>query len=112
MRATKKHLIAAAVAAVGVLLAAPALGAGGSDPSRQPPPGAPARHVTTVAPVPQQPAAGAPAVKPTQHFQRVPQQPVNLHPQKGTGIRLGVQLRHSKHDLGVKGLEPTKDLGR
>ena len=112
MRATKKHGLAGAAVALAVLLAAPALGAGGSGPGGQPPPGAPARHVTTVAPVPAQPAAGAPAMKPTQHFQRVPQQPVNLHPQTSTGLRLGAELRHSKHDLGVQGLKPTRDGGR
>jgi hypothetical protein len=93
MRATKTHGIAAAAVVLGVLLAGPALGAGGSDPSRQPPPGAPARHVTTVAPVPQQPPAGAAGVTPTRHFQRVPQQPANLHPQKA-----GPSTQRSNHE--------------
>ena len=112
MRATRTHGIAAAATALGVLLAAPALGAGGGPDPGQPPPGAPARHVTTIAPVPQQPPAGASGMTPTQHFQRVPQQPVNLHPQKRTGFRAGAELRHSKQDLGVKGVPPTRDLGR
>jgi hypothetical protein len=112
MGTTTKHGLAGAAVALAVLLAAPALGVGTSHPSAQPPPGAPAQRVTSVAAVPKQPAANAPARTPTGHFAAVPGQPVNLHPQKSTGFKAGAHLRHSKHDKGVKGLKPTKDRGQ
>jgi hypothetical protein len=112
MRANKMHGIAGAAAALAVLLAVPAIGAATSHTSGQPRPGAAAQKVTSVASVPKQPAADAPAKTPTRHFATVPRQPVNLSPQKSTGFKAGAQLRHSKHDKGVKGLRPTRDHGQ
>lgn len=109
-----KHGIAAGATVLAVVIAAPAIGAAsGSDKSGQPPPGAKGAVATShFAPVPKQPPAGTRGTVAKGHFAPVPKQPLNRHPQKSTGIKLGKQLRHSKHDNGVKGLRPTKDHGK
>ena len=114
MQLTVKHSIAAGATVLAVLIAAPAIGAAsGSDRSGQPPAGTKGTVATShFAPVPKQPAAKTPGHVAKGHFAPVPKQPVNRHPQKATGTKLGKQLRHSKHDQGVKGLRPTKDHGK
>ncbi|KAA1419468.1 hypothetical protein F0U44_13645 [Nocardioides humilatus] len=114
MQVTLKHSIAAGATVLAVLIAAPAIGAAsGSDPSGQPPPGTKGTVATShFAPTPKQPPAGIKGHVAKGHFAPTPKQPVNKHPQKSTGIKLGKQLRHSKHDKGVKGLRPTKDHGK
>lgn len=113
MQTRYKQGLAAGVAALGLLVAAPALGvAGGSDRSGQPPAGAKGSIATShFAPVPKQPSASTNGTVAKGRFATVPQQPVNRHPQKASGIKLGKQLRHSKHDKGAKGLKATRDHG-
>jgi hypothetical protein len=112
MQTRHKRGLAAGAAVLAVLVAAPAIGAvNGSDRSGQPPAGAKNTVATHIAPVPKQPPADARAQVAKGHFAPVPKQPVNRHPQRSTGFKAGAQLRHSKHDKGVKGLRPTKDHG-
>lgn len=114
MQRAHKHSIAAGATVLALLIAAPAIGAAsGSDKSGQPPPGVKGAVATShFAPVPKQPAAKTTGHVAKGHFAPVPRQPVNRHPHKSTGFKAGKQLRHSKHDQGVKGLRPTKDHGR
>jgi hypothetical protein len=113
MKATYKQGLAAGAAVLGLLIAAPAIGAAGSDRSGQPPPGAKGSVATShFAPVPKQPPASTRGQVARSHFAPVPRQPVNRHPVKSSGFKAGLQLRHSKHDQGVKGLRPTKDHGK
>jgi len=114
MLANRKHGLAAGAAVLAVLIAAPAIGAAGSDgKGAQPPAGTKGSVATShFAPVPKQPAASTKGQVAKGHFAPVPRQPVNRHPQKSTGFKAGKQLRHSKHDQGVKGLRPTKDHGK
>jgi hypothetical protein len=113
MQTRHKHGLAAGAAVLALLISAPAIGAvGGSDRSGQPPAGA--KGVVAkghFAPVPKQPSAKAPAQKVIK-VARVPKQPVNRHPVHSTGFKAGAQLRHSKHDKGVKGLKATRDRGK
>ena len=109
MQARRKHGLAAGAVVLAVFVAAPAIGAGASDPPVQPPPGT-VTHTTNAARVPAQPAKGT--VTHTVKAAPVPKQPVNRNPQKSTGFKAGAQLRHSKGDKGVKGLRPTKDHGK
>ena len=112
MRSRYPKSLAAGAAVVVMLVAAPAIGAmAGSDPSGQPPPGTegvvPTDHF---APVPEQPPADAPAQQ-VSEVAPVPKQPPNLHPKKSTGFQAGLEVRQSKNDQGVKGVNPTRDKG-
>jgi hypothetical protein len=113
MPARRKQGLAAGAAVLVLLISAPAIGAvAGSDRSGQPPPGT--KGVVAqghFAPVPKQPAAHVTAHKVTK-VAPVPKQPVNRHPVRSTGFKAGAQLRHSKHDKGVKGLKATRDRGK
>lgn len=110
MRFSKKHGMAVGAVVLAVFVAAPAIGAaaGSGHSDKQPPAGA-RTNVTQVQHVAKQPAQGT--VTHTTHAAKVPKQPVNRHPVKSTGFQAGKQLRHSRHDKGVKGLRPTKDHG-
>jgi len=107
MRPRRKHGLAAGAVVLAVFIAAPAIGAGSSDPPVQPPPGT-VDHSTNAAAVPAQPPQGT--VDRTTNAAPVPKQPVNGHPTKA-GRPVSI-LRHSKGDKGKKNLPVTKDRGK
>jgi hypothetical protein len=107
MQVRRKHGLAVGAVVVAVLVAAPAIGANGSDRSGQPPPGTVAHSAVNAARVTAQPSRVTHAPL---KLAPVPKQPVNRHPEKA-GKSLTV-LRHSKGDKGKKGLKVQKDHGK
>jgi hypothetical protein len=109
MRTRYKHGITAGAAVVALLVAAPAIGAAGSDdPGAQPPAGAKGQVAKShFAPVPKQPAASVRGQVAKSHFAPVPKQPVNRNPQKAAPV-----AKVRDNDRGVKNARTTKDRGQ
>jgi hypothetical protein len=106
MQVSRKHGLAAGAVVLAVFVAAPAIGAAGSDPGTQPPPGTVAKSAVHPARVPAQPTKVSHVPL---KLAPVPRQPVNRHPEQA-GKSLTI-LRHSKGDKGKKGLKVQKDHG-
>lgn len=108
MRARRTHGLAAGAVVLAVLVGAPAIGVGSSDPGVQPPPGTVDTSPEAAAPVPAQPPAHAKPVKVTK-VAPVPRQPVNRNPHRGPSKPTTVVDRS---DRGAKNVRATKDRGR